>query len=77
MPEAVEAPQIELVENATHPVVFGDLFNYLTQIVQIYQTHLHPGELAGGLASQHAGAAGSADGAAFNPGEGWLNRAYP
>jgi Type VI secretion system/phage-baseplate injector OB domain len=46
----VEAPQIELVENATHPVVFGDeLLNYLTQIVQIYQTHLHPGELAGGF----------------------------
>ena len=46
----VEAPQIELVENATHPVVFGDeLLNYLTQIVQIYQTHLHPGELAAGF----------------------------
>ncbi|HEY5751992.1 MAG TPA: phage baseplate assembly protein V [Chthoniobacterales bacterium] len=46
----VEAPQIELVENATHPVVFGDeLMNYLTQIVQIYQTHLHPGELAAGF----------------------------
>ena len=49
-PRRVEAPQIELVENATHPVVFGDeLLNYLTQIVQIYQTHLHPGELAGGF----------------------------
>jgi uncharacterized protein involved in type VI secretion and phage assembly len=46
----VEAPQIELVENATHPVVFGDeLTNYLTQIVQIYQTHTHPGELAAGF----------------------------
>lgn len=46
----VEAPQIELVENATHPIVFGDeLMNYLTQIVQIYQTHLHPGELAAGF----------------------------
>jgi uncharacterized protein involved in type VI secretion and phage assembly len=46
----VEAPQIELVENSTHPVVFGDeLLNYLTQIVQIYQTHLHPGELAAGF----------------------------
>ena len=46
----VEAPQIELVENATHPVVFGDeLMSYLTQIVQIYQTHLHPGELAAGF----------------------------
>jgi uncharacterized protein involved in type VI secretion and phage assembly len=46
----VEAPHIELVENATHPIVFGDeLMNYLTQIVQIYQTHLHPGELAAGF----------------------------
>ncbi len=46
----VEAPQIELVENAMHPVVFGDeLISYLTQIVQIYQTHLHPGELAAGF----------------------------
>jgi uncharacterized protein involved in type VI secretion and phage assembly len=43
----VEAPQIELVENATHPVVFGDqLLQYLNQLVQLYQTHLHPGELA-------------------------------
>ena len=43
----VEAPQIELVENATHPVVFGDqLLQYLNQLVQLYQTHTHPGELA-------------------------------
>lgn len=43
----VEAPQIELVENASHPLVFGDdLLQYLSQIVQIYQTHMHPGELA-------------------------------
>jgi uncharacterized protein involved in type VI secretion and phage assembly len=46
----VEAPQIELVENATHPVVFGDeLMQYLNQIVTLYQTHLHPGELALGV----------------------------
>jgi len=43
----VEAPQIELVENATHPVVFGDnLLQYLNQLVQLYQAHTHPGELA-------------------------------
>lgn len=43
----LEAPQIELVENATHPVVFGDnLLQYLNQMVQIYTTHTHPGELA-------------------------------
>jgi uncharacterized protein involved in type VI secretion and phage assembly len=46
----VEAPQIELVENASHPVVFGDeLLQYLQQIVQMYQTHMHPGEMAAGV----------------------------
>lgn len=46
----VEAPQIELVENAAHPVVFGDdLMQYLNQIVILYQTHIHPGELALGV----------------------------
>lgn len=46
----VEAPLIELVENATHPVVFGDLLlQYLNQLVQLYQTHVHPGELALGV----------------------------
>jgi len=46
----VEAPQIELVENATHPVVFGDkLLQYLNQIVQQYQTHMHPGETVLGI----------------------------
>ncbi len=46
----VEAPQIELVENASHPVVFGDqLMNYLTQLVTMLQTHTHPGQLAAGI----------------------------
>jgi uncharacterized protein involved in type VI secretion and phage assembly len=46
----IEAPQIELVENATHPLVFGDtLLQYLNQVVQMYQTHVHPGELALGV----------------------------
>ena len=46
----VEAPQIELVENSLHPVVFGDqLLRYLNQIVALYQTHLHPGELTLGI----------------------------
>ena len=46
----VEAPQIELVQNATHPVVFGDeLMTYLNQLVMTLQTHMHPGELAGGF----------------------------
>jgi phage baseplate assembly protein gpV len=43
----VEAPQIDLVENAAHPLVFGDnLLQYLNQIVQLYQTHIHPGQMA-------------------------------
>jgi hypothetical protein len=46
----VEAPQIELVENATHPLVFGDqLLQYLNQVVQLYQTHVHPGQTLLGL----------------------------
>jgi hypothetical protein len=46
----LEAPQIELVENSSHPVVFGDdLLTYLNQVVNIYQTHTHPGELALGV----------------------------
>lgn len=46
----VEAPQIELVENATHPVVFGDLLlQYLNQLVQLYQTHIHPGQTVIGI----------------------------
>jgi|GEM_PF-251185 len=46
----VEAPQIELVENASHPLVFGDqLLQYLNQLVQLYQSHTHPGELVLGV----------------------------
>lgn len=41
----VEAPQIELVEKATHPVVFGDnLLQYLNQLVKLFNNHTHPGE---------------------------------
>jgi hypothetical protein len=46
----IEAPQIELVENATHPLVFGDnLLTYLNQLVNLFNTHVHPGELALGF----------------------------
>jgi len=46
----VEAPQIELVENAAHPIVFGDnLLQYLNQLVTMFNSHLHPGELAAGF----------------------------
>jgi uncharacterized protein involved in type VI secretion and phage assembly len=50
MKVVIEAPQIELVENSTHPLVFGDdLLQYLNQLVQIFNTHMHPGELAAGM----------------------------
>lgn len=46
----VEAPRIELVENATHPVVFGDdLLQWLNQVVTMFNSHTHPGELAAGV----------------------------
>jgi uncharacterized protein involved in type VI secretion and phage assembly len=46
----VEAPQIELVENAAHALVFGDsLLTYLNQLVTIFNMHMHPGELAAGF----------------------------
>jgi Rhs element Vgr protein len=46
----VEAPQIELVDSASHALVFGDeLLTYLNQMVQTYQTHTHPGQMAGGF----------------------------
>jgi hypothetical protein len=46
----VEAPQIELVENAAHPLVFGDnLLSYLNQLVSMFNAHVHPGELALGV----------------------------
>ncbi len=41
----IDAPQIELVDNAQHALVFGDsLLQYLNQMVQTYSTHMHPGE---------------------------------
>ena len=44
----VEAPQIELVENASHALVFGDsLLQYLNQLVMSFNTHMHPGQMAG------------------------------
>lgn len=46
----VEAPQIELVENATHPVVLGDnLLQYLNQLVNFFNIHMHPGETVVGI----------------------------
>ena len=46
----VEAPQIELVRGAGHPEVFGDLLlQYLNQLVTMFNSHVHPGELAVGI----------------------------
>ena len=41
----IDAPQIELVDGATSPLVLGDqLIQYLNQMVQMFNTHMHPGE---------------------------------
>jgi uncharacterized protein involved in type VI secretion and phage assembly len=41
----IDAPQIELVDGATSPLVFGDkLTQYLNQVVQTFKSHMHPGE---------------------------------
>ena len=46
----VDAPQIQLIDGASHALVFGDqLLQYLNQIVQIYQSHMHPGQTVGPL----------------------------
>jgi len=46
----VEAPQIELVDGASHPLVFGDdLLQYLNQIVNLYLSHTHMGETVVGI----------------------------
>jgi hypothetical protein len=46
----IEAPRITLVDGATHPVVFGDdLLQYLTTLVNSFNTHLHPGQTAAGV----------------------------
>jgi Type VI secretion system/phage-baseplate injector OB domain len=46
----VEAPQIELVDGAPHPLVFGDnLLNYLNQLVNMFNMHTHVGETLCGI----------------------------
>jgi uncharacterized protein involved in type VI secretion and phage assembly len=46
----IDGPEIDLVDGASHPVVFGDaLLQYLNQLVQMFNTHMHPGETAAGL----------------------------
>lgn len=47
---SVESPDISLGEGAAHPSVYGDsLLEYLTELTTIFETHLHPGELAAGI----------------------------
>jgi hypothetical protein len=47
----VDSPLIqEGSQSAFHPAVFGDqLLLYLTQLVTLFNTHVHPGELAAGF----------------------------
>jgi hypothetical protein len=43
----VDAAQVELIGQAIHPLVHGDqLLTYLNQLVSIFQSHIHPGEMA-------------------------------
>lgn len=46
----VNAAQIELIERAMHPLVFGDnLLTYLSQLVTIFNSHTHVGETVLGI----------------------------
>lgn len=46
----LEAPLIQHGQGAAHPAVFGDqLLAYLNQLVTMFNTHLHPGQLAAGF----------------------------
>jgi uncharacterized protein involved in type VI secretion and phage assembly len=50
MKVVIDGPQIELVENSTHPLVYGDsLLSYLNQLVTMFNTHQHVGEMALGV----------------------------
>lgn len=46
----LEAPLISHGQSAGHPAVFGDsLLSYLSQIVTMFNAHVHPGEMALGV----------------------------
>ncbi|HEX8162191.1 MAG TPA: phage baseplate assembly protein V [Pyrinomonadaceae bacterium] len=46
----LEAPLIKHGQGAAHPAVFGDqLLTYLNQLVTMFNSHMHPGELAAGV----------------------------
>ena len=45
----IDAANIEIVAGAQHPLVFGDqLLQFLSQMVQMFNTHMHPGETVAG-----------------------------
>jgi phage baseplate assembly protein gpV len=44
----LDAPMVELVSGASHPLVHGDtLVQYLNRLTSMYQNHMHPGQVAG------------------------------
>ena len=46
----IDAPLIELVDSAAHPLVFGDnLLTYLNQLVSLFNAHTHVGETVMGI----------------------------
>lgn len=46
----VDAAQIELIDGAAHPLVFGDtLLSYLSQLVATFNAHTHVGETVLGI----------------------------
>jgi len=46
----LEAPLIQHGKGASHPAVFGDqLLTYLNQLVTMFNSHIHPGEMAAGF----------------------------
>jgi hypothetical protein len=46
----LEAPLIQHGQAAAHPAVFGDqLLTYLNQLVAMFNSHIHPGEMAAGF----------------------------
>jgi len=46
----VDAPKIELVGGASHPLAFGDeLLSHLNNMKTAFDTHMHPGETALGM----------------------------
>jgi Type VI secretion system/phage-baseplate injector OB domain len=46
----LEAPLIQHGQGAAHPATYGDqLLAYLNQLVTLFNSHVHPGELAAGM----------------------------